>query len=50
MSEQDDIFDIENYLKKAPKSIQKIWDDHLMWVSDLEKNSDNYYNTIYFVF
>jgi hypothetical protein len=42
MSETDDIFDIDDFLKKkkAPAYIQKVWDKHLRYLNECEQAAE----------
>lgn len=41
MSEQDDIFDLDDFIKKnADKNIKKTWNDHLTYLRERELMAD----------
>ncbi len=42
MSEMDDIFEITEYLKKAPKHVRKVWKEHLLWHYECQATAEKY--------
>jgi hypothetical protein len=48
MSETDDIFDIDNFLKeeKAPIYVIRAWNDHLKYFNECEQAAENGYKVI----